>query len=62
MSHRLNIDIEHPCKITDKVNFYVKTLISEWVTCQQIKRLMGQAHIQTRIEAVIPRYFIYGKD
>lgn len=63
MSHRLNIDIEDPCKITDTGNFYVKTLITEQVTCQQrINRLTGQAHIHTLIQAVIPSYVIYGKD
>lgn len=42
-------------------NFYVKTLISEWVTCQLMKRLTGQAHIQTRIQATILRCAIDGK-
>lgn len=62
VSHRLNIDIEDPCKITDTVDFCVKTLLTEWVMCQHIMRLTGQAHIQTPIQAVTPRYVIYGKD
>jgi len=62
VSYGLNAGIEDPCKITDTANFCVKALVTEWVISQHIKRPRGQVHTETRIQAVIMSYVIYGKD